>query len=329
MIEQQAKSGIKKSKGKVKDRLRRLQEHRYISNSEILEKPLYFNSFELKKAFNYTRTNPYKAKEALEEYLDKYPLDISGLTYYASALVCISNYDEAEKVADKVEELMGVHNVFLFDEEKYKIVRHNLNLVRLKIYGYRHQNMEALKYYYDHYYDFAEMGGEIPFYFKGQVGMLDPNRRENKPYIMRQIVDYKEEDFRDHIKKHLADTNKNDKSVSTVFFHADFPVDKVIEEIKKYIPGEDHINLGFFENTYVFKYDECGRDTDRITNYFKVVTFTDTDHFITMCPSNGCEDLPCVDLNYLKEKSIEDEDVKVKSISGKERFNKRFNREDN
>ena len=65
-------------------------------------------------------------------------------------------------------------------------------------------------------------------------GTVDLRRREPNSYMFRQIVEYKEEDFRDHIKKHLADYNENDRNISVAYFNSDFPIDKAIIEVKKY-----------------------------------------------------------------------------------------------
>ena len=41
-----------------------------------------------------------------------------------------------------------------------------------------------------------------------------------------------------------------------------------------------------------------------------------------MHPVNGCENLPIIDLNYIRKT----EDIKVKKLSQIDKFNKRYNR---
>ena len=50
----------------------------------------------------------------------------------------------------------------------------------------------------------------------------------------------------------------------------------------------------------------------------------DTDHFITMCPADGFENCPYVDLNYLKEEINDKTYSKVKQKSRTEIFNERY-----
>ena len=76
---------------------------------------------------------------------------------------------------------------------------------------------------------------------------------------------------------------------------------------------------GFFTSVYVFKYDNCGYDTEQAVNYFKVVCFNNSKNFITMCPSADCENLPYTDLNYLKDKKIN-----IKRLSQVDKFNQKY-----
>ena len=67
--------------------------------------------------------------------------------------------------------------------------------------------------------------------------------------------------------------------------------------------------------------NECGRVDNKLANYFKVVCLHDTKDFITMCPVLEGENLPYIDINYLKE---EKETSKVKRISQTEKFYQRY-----
>ena len=59
-------------------------------------------------------------------------------------------------------------------------------------------------------------------------------KRDINSYLFRQIVSYDENDFIDHIKKHTADSNCDKDDPNKNIFSTDFPVDKIIDEIKKY-----------------------------------------------------------------------------------------------
>ena len=102
-------------------------------------------------------------------------------------------------------------------------------------------------------------------------------------------------------------------------FVSKFPINKVLEEIKKYIPSDKRIYNGFYQDTYIFKYDYCGKDDNKAADYFKVICFHNTSDFITMCPSTNCQYLPCIDLNYMAK-----EKPKQKQLSQIEKFNKRY-----
>ena len=70
---------------------------------------------------------------------------------------------------------------------------------------------------------------------------------------------------------------------------------------------------------YIYKYDFCGKDKNKNTDFIKVIACHDTDNFITMCPCIEGEYLDYVDLNYLKE-----DKTKQKCLRGIDRFNKRY-----
>ena len=104
-------------------------------------------------------------------------------------------------------------------------------------------------------------------------------------------------------------------------FVSGFEIDRVLEEIKKYIPSDKRIYSGFYQDTYVFKYDFSGKDNNKATDYFKVICFHNTSDIITICPSLYCENLPYVDLNYMEK-----EKPKQKTLSQIDKFNQRYRR---
>lgn len=153
--------------------------------------------------------------------------------------------------------------------------------------------------------------------------MLDKNLREGNTYLYRQMVYYKNDDFLDHIKEHLADYNKDLDNPNSCIFSTDFPISEIIETVISYIPSNKRFFTGFYQDTYVFKYDCCGKVNNKTTNYFKVVCFNDTKDIITMFPSLNCNELPCIDLNYLIKNKIT-ENNKVKRLSQIDKFNQKY-----
>lgn len=112
----------------------------------------------------------------------------------------------------------------------------------------------------------------------------------------------------------LDNPNKN-------IFSIDFPLTKVLEEIKKYIPSSQCFHHGFFDVRYFFKYDNCGRENNKITDYFVVSCFNNSPNIITMCPSSRYQIGNCIDLNYLKN---DDEKTKSKRLSQIDKFNQKY-----
>ena len=106
-------------------------------------------------------------------------------------------------------------------------------------------------------------------------------------------------------------------------FAADFPLQRVVDEIDKYIPSEEHSFCpGVIADCYYFRYDSCGKENNKTTNYIKVACFHDTGDIITVCPVLEGEFLNYRDLNYLKEQSTE----KPKQMSRIEKFYQRYNK---
>ena len=139
---------------------------------------------------------------------------------------------------------------------------------------------------------------------------------------MRQIIDYRKDDFLVNALLHTyeyREKNSDNSDIST--FEKDFPLEKVIEEIDKYLLASPSIYNGFVEDTYVFKYDNCGRINNKMQNYFKVFCFHNTKNIISLYPVSDCELLPYTDLNYLNNYNKNDISNRT---SQTEKFMKRY-----
>jgi len=284
----------------------------------------YFNTYETNRLFELSKVNPEVALLGYEDYIYKYPHDYFVRTYYITTLMTLKFFEKAKEEIMILESLIISKKLYNeADSDRLQMLCHNLDLCKLKYYSYTgdYDNLKSL--YFDKAKEFDYMGKLLLFYCTYCDGN-NLSRDDFDSYMAKQIIEYREEDFREHIKKHLADYNENDMSISKSYFLPDFDIELVIEEVKKYIPSEKKLCFGYYEDIYIFKYDECGKDNNRLVNYFKVVTFCNSLNFITMCPSNYCENLPFVDLNYLKEK--DESNIKVKRLSQIDKFNKRYGR---
>lgn len=283
---------------------------------------LYFNKYEFKKAISFFEINPYEAKKQLKEYIDKYPLDYNSYTYYVSSLISIGEINEAEELLKKIEnELYPI-----IEDKKKELMYRNIIFIKLKLLSYQERYEELYELCNLNFHQVRSMN-LMPLYLICAQKLNQPINwfLKDESYILNQIKEYKEETFIEHIKKHLADYNCDlDNPNSNIFCH-DFPYLKIIDEVKIYIPSDKKQFRGFHDDTYVFKYDECGRVKTKLTNYFKVACFHNTTKFITMVPVISDGTFPYVDLNYLKEENVE-EHPKVKKISQIDKFNKRYKR---
>lgn len=282
----------------------------------------YFSEWEFKQAFSFFKINPIESKIKFEEYLEKYPKDYLAYTCYSSVLIALKELDNAEKVLDYVDFLVRMDGNFIKESNRVNKFKRNSIFTRLRLLSYQEKYDELYQFYLNHFQIIKSMElNEIIFYCLKKNGKLDIDKREPNSYLFRQIVEYKENDFLDHIKKHLADYNRNLDKPNKNIFIPDFPINEIIEEIKKYIPSDKKLCFGFFEDIYIFKYNECGREDNRLVDYFKVVCFHNTKDIITICPLSECKDLPHTDLNYLIHNT---ENTKVKRISQIEKFNQKY-----
>lgn len=256
----------------------------------------YFDNWEFQQALSFLDTDPFEAKIKFEKYLQKYPKDYCTYAYYASVLITIGQYDEAEKILEYVKKLYTNDENFSKETDKIKHLENDLICNKIRILSYKEK--------FNDVYDFLLSNSKkldqndinhVNFYCRGKLGMLKDNKRTPNSYLFRQITEYQENDFLEHIKKHMTDYSSENKNI----FISDFPIKEVITEIKKYIPSSKKLSPGYIENVYIFKYNACGRDNNQLVDYFKVVVFNNTQNFITMFPASKCENLPFIDLNYL------------------------------
>lgn len=283
----------------------------------------YFNKWEFEQIFKLSKKNPLEARIGYEAYLQKYPKDYTTFPYYSSVLILLGEFDEAEKILDYVENKYTEDLNFMKQLDKVDFIERYTAYDRLKLFCYRKKYKEFFNFYYQNYSKLKDFDlNGILFFCNSRRGNLKKNIRESQSYVFKQMVEYQESDFFEHIKKHLADYNQYHDEVNNNVFVPDFPIKKVLEEIKTKIPCDKGLRNGFFEVSYIFKYDQCGRENNKLVDFFRVVCFHDTHDFITICPVSGYECAPYIDLNYMKKNK--DELVKIKRKSQIDKFNNRY-----
>ena len=282
----------------------------------------FYDRNECNKLFKLFEQDIFAAKLGYERYLIKYPNDMGAYLRYVHILISLGEYDEVEEILNKVEHAINTKSHYNQEGYNKKYYTDNINYYRAKLYAFQNKPWDALHIMFKHPESFGDVLKYEKFYLRSLVNnKIDKSKRDDYSYIYRQITDYREEDFIDHIKKHEADYNENDKEISTAFFVPDFPLEKVIEEVKKRMPESVCINHGFSSNYYYFRFDECGRHSDKLVDYFRVGAFNGTDKLITMFPTDKVMVKDVIDLSYLKE---DENTPKVKRMSQIDKFNQRY-----
>ena len=264
----------------------------------------YYDTWKFQQIVELSKKNPKLSDSKFREYLGEYPKDYCAYVYFVGNLITLGEFDEASKVLDKLEIEYKTDKGFFKFDSKVEILAREIIHNRLRLFSYMERYEEFYKYYLknEKEIDTEDYKGALAFCLS-KMGKLEYSEEdENHPYVYTQIVDYKESNFFNHIKRHLADYNSSKDERNSSIFSCDFPLKKIVDEVKKYIPSDTRLYPGFYENIYVFKYDGCGRDTNRLVDYFKVICFHNTENIITICPSLECENFAYIDLNYMRKK---------------------------
>lgn len=282
----------------------------------------YFDKYVFKKILKVSYIDPFEAKNEFEEYLEKYPTDYGAYPYYASNLIKIGKYDDADKILKYAQKLISADTNIPKNSDKLERIQRNIVFSKIKLLLYQEKYDEC---YYCYLQDKKlvkdlQIGDAIVFYCQKKLGFKLKTNKKHSSYIFKQINNYNENTFKEHIKKHMSDYVMNMNEPSNGIFCSSFPINEVIEEIKKYIPSNKKICSGFYDDEYTFKYNMNGRSKYKITDYFKVVCFHNTSDFITMTPALDCDTLLYVDLNYL----VKNEEYKVKKLSQIDKFYQKY-----
>ena len=274
-------------------------------------------------------TDPYAAIPLFEDYIQEYPGDYKALAAYISLLITVNKLDEAELIYKEV-----LHNylnddvILRIDREKNYKTKKDLLFHRIRILSYNRKYYEAYILMKKHLNDFSDVLSDrtsyILFYLKYKAGFIPKEEINKTSYIINQTVEYSEEAFLDHARRHVVGNEEywdEDEEVG-VLFYEDFPLERVYEEIKKLIPSDNRLCKGITENQYYFKYDNCGILEKGRADYFCVITFEGTGDCITMYPVKDIGNVPYVDLNYLNK---ENSKPLTKRLSRVDMFNMKYN----
>lgn len=284
----------------------------------------YFNKLEFVRSLNLIEKNPKIALKSFENYLEEYPEDYCSYSFYISVLTEFGLVSKAKEIMEQVFPLANGNSRFKYKSGRYEYFLLNMLYTKIKMLAYLEKYDEILLLYNEHAI-FLENSNidfsQLIFYSKKNLGIaVDSKSDGTNSYLYKQMDNYSEKAFLEHINKHLADYNMDSNNPNPCLFSSDFPLNEVLTEIKKYIPSSKGLFVGFLDNTYIFKFDYCGRVNNRITDYFKVVCLHNTDKIITIYPVIGYENWEYTDINYIKGEDTLDE----KKYNMTEKFYKRY-----
>ena len=267
------------------------------------------------------KKNPCTTVELFKFYLKNHRDDFSLRSLYIKALVSSNNLDEAEKELNDLEYVFNNYRTYMNDESCKNFYKRTFLEARASIYIRTGRLKSLIELYKNNIEDFKEIEPTLKYYIYKIEGKYNQSRDEEYPYLFRQIIDYKEEDFKKHNNKYV----KGNEDVSFKLFNKDFPLEEIEDEIKKFIPNncEKKVQSVLFDE-YFFKYDNCGTYKGEETDLFNVKTLCTTGEVLYIYPDTriGAE---VTDLSYVKKKENK-ERVLVRSSSQIDRFNKRYNR---
>ena len=286
---------------------------------------LYYNKYLSEKIAKLVKFNPYLAREEYENYLKDYPNDYNSWCMYISLLINLGEFELARKKLDYIEKIIISDKKYLSDPKFNYVKSRDAFFCKVKLLSYTHKYQELYDIirYEENRYHVIDFGFYKPLvlYCRMKLGKVIDKSYVDDSYFCNQIVNYSYDRMREHIKEHTADYNSMLDNPESSIFSSYFPLDIVLERFDELIDTKNRLCLGFFDDTYYFKFDNCGRVKNRSTDYFKIVCFHDSMNIITMCPVESAVKLPFVDLNSLVERN---ESSKVKRISAREKFNRRY-----
>ena len=279
----------------------------------------YFNKLETDNIFKLKKTNPILALKKYEHYLKEYPNDYYTYCFYIDTLISLGRFNKASDEIEKAKEVAEKNNYFLNLNRKYSFDQKiHYQTLRLLFFGGKYY--ECLQYIENYGDSLVDVGiSIIKLLCKKRLGNLNLSREDGYSYLHKQIIEYDENEFLEHVKKHFTDSDVESKIEN--YFISDFPVLDVLKEIKKYIPSDKSLSMGLNESRYYFKFDNCGRYNKKIDNFIEVICIYGTSDIITMYPVLYGENLPYVDLNYM----IKKENYETKPTSDRiSKFYKRY-----
>ena len=262
--------------------------------------------------------DPFLAAKKIKEYLNIFYRDYPMYCTYCSTLITIGEFDEAYETLINMEEDYAKDKGYHEDcsESQNNYVVQEMKLCRLRYLTNAYKYEEALRFMRKNEKDLDKVRignlNLVDFFCNHRTGNVDLDRRKQKNYMMRQILEYQKKDFIDKFNKELG---KGDTS-----FYTDFDLEKVYDSMYDHLQTGEALHKSFVTDTYYFRYDNCGMVNGTPTDYFVAVVFRGTSKILEMHPAKPINDLIYEDLNYLNKNNKS----KVKRVSQIDKFNQKY-----
>ncbi|MBQ9072705.1 MAG: hypothetical protein IJY25_06065 [Bacilli bacterium] len=252
-------------------------------------------------------TNAFLKKA--EAYLKIYPDDID--IRYKRATI----YRRLEKFEEAIEEL------------KYSLnIKHDSNCLSALYFIYYHLNMykEALELVPVLY----EKGGIDPYsvsitelVMKKALDIpIKVKKGTRGDYIRTQIFSYSSTLAFEHIQEHLYNPEQEAK------FNENVDVAYLLNTVRNNIDNSKKLNINEVLEVHNFAIPNIGNNKGNVCNYIKVVVVPNTNHVVTIYPTDSVIFSKVSDLEYDYNLLFRKEEPKVKRISQIDKFNSRYKR---
>lgn len=255
----------------------------------------------------------------------------------AKKFICNGNFYMALNVLDELEEKYNdteiytlKSRIYIFNKE-YDKALNELNKIeeskvffnKTVVYLYLKDDKELKRMYYTYFldnekYDFNENELHTFYILKSHIMRylsIMMFNTDSFTYDTIQIYKYSEERLLRHLlKEHPEHSYSFDKSININELYS-----KVKETIDEF--PEDYMSVNM-KQTYIIKYPSVGTNkSGEICDYIKVTTIINTTDVIEMMPTENAGNIKI--LNIKKEDYSK---KNVKTLTGIERFNKRYNK---
>lgn len=252
----------------------------------------------------------YSALADTQKYLKKYPNDLMALLQYCHILLRLGEFETVQNCLDVIE----------LNDDSFD---HELEILKIKLYLNSYQgNYEECGRILENSSISRNCRLSFLSYIRKQLGQIDISDINSEYYICEQMNSYNEEKAIEHIKKHL---NEDYCEIFNMFtkFNENFPIEEIYAKLKKILPSDSKIYSRGYQNIYFFKYDGCGLVDDKITNYFYVCTFQNSNKIITMYP---CHSINIGKIRFTDLNDYTNSNQKIKRISQIDKFNQKYGR---